>query len=75
AISVFYYLKVIKIVFFEIQNLNTQNNFMQVVLRTVYFYLDCFIVALFLFGLVFLFFYPSYLLLGCNNIVLGSFYF
>jgi len=75
AISVFYYLKVIKIVFFEIQNLNTQNNFMQVVLRTVYFYLDCFIVALFLFSLVFLFFYPSYLLIGCNNIVLGSFYF
>jgi len=75
AVSVFYYLKVIKIVCFETPMLTTQKNYIQVVFRTAYFYGDSVVLALSLFFLVYVFFSPAYLLVGCNKIVLGSFYF
>ena len=75
AVSVFYYLRVIKIIFFESKNNNSKNESVQIIFNSQYFNLDCLLIAIFLFLLIFLFFYPSYLLLICHYIVLGSFYF
>jgi len=75
AVSVFYYLRVIKIIFFESKNSNSKNESVQIIFNSQYFNLDCLLIAIFLFLLIFLFFYPSYLLLICHYIVLGSFYF
>jgi NADH-quinone oxidoreductase subunit N len=74
AISVFYYLRVIKVIFFEtkIQSLVEQA---QIVFSSAFFKLDSFLVAFLLFLIVFIFFYPSFLLLFCQYIVLGSYFF
>lgn len=75
AVSVFYYLRIIKIIFFESKSSNFKNEFVQIIFSSQYFTLDCLLIATFLFLLIFFFFYPSYLLLMCHYIVLGSFYF
>ena len=75
AMSVFYYLRIIKVMFFESKNYSFKHESVQIIFNSPYFSLDCLLIATFLFLLLFFFFYPSYLLLICHNIVLGSFYF
>jgi len=75
AVSVFYYLRVIKIIFFESKenSLKTENSL--IIFNTRFLYLDCLVISSFLFLLLFIFFYPSFLLLICQYIVLGSSFF
>ena len=71
-IPIFYYLRIIKIVFFEQkENYFNKENF-QVVTCTLFFDTDCFILALSLFLLIFLFINPVFLILCNNCIVLDS---
>ena len=63
AVSVFYYLKVIKTVFFEFKSSQLKHLSFQVGIGTLFFDLDCFIIAFFLTLLVFLFLNPNFLLL------------
>ena len=62
AISVFYYIRIIKIIFFEISSLKTNNNkFMQLISTNIN--IESLIFSSFLFLLLFLFIYPSPLLM------------
>jgi proton-translocating NADH-quinone oxidoreductase chain N len=58
AISVFYYLRIIKIVFFEDKN-NLKINSSQIITSDYFFEIDCLLIAFLLFLLLFLFFYPT----------------
>jgi len=75
AVSVFYYLRVLKIIFFESKDNKLNNESTQIVFNSAFFDIECLILATGLFLLFFFFFFPSYLLLICNNIALGSFFF
>jgi len=75
AISVYYYLRVVKIIYFESKDVRSQNNQFQTVFQIVNFDLICFIIALCLFLLVFFFFYPTNLILCCQHIALNLFSF
>ena len=62
AISVFYYIRIIKIIFFEISSLKKNNNkFMQLISKNIN--IESLIFSSFLFLLLFLFIYPSPLLI------------
>jgi len=62
AVSVFYYIRIIKIIFFEIASLKKSNNkFMQLVSTNID--LETLIFSTFLFLLFYFFIYPSFLLL------------
>jgi proton-translocating NADH-quinone oxidoreductase chain N len=58
AISVFYYLRVIKIIFFE-EKINLKLNSSQIIFLDYFFEKECLLIAFLLFLLIFLFFYPS----------------
>jgi NADH:ubiquinone oxidoreductase subunit 2 (subunit N) len=73
AISVFYYVRVIKVVFFEPEGVKTQNQRFHTLFNKDFFDLDCMIMGVCLFSLIFFFFYPSLLILTSQNIVLGLF--
>ena len=75
AISVFYYLRVIKIIFFESKHINVNKDQFQVVFNSAFLSFECLLICLALFLLIFIFFYPSYFLLSCNYIVLSSYFF
>lgn len=75
AISVFYYLRIIKTIFFESKNHFNRNEEFQVVFFSTFLLIDCFIISCCLFLLFFFFFNPSLLLLFCHNITLGSNFF
>ena len=75
AISVFYYIRVVKVIFFESKNIKSNNYQFQTIFNTGLFNFDYFIIASCLFLLIFFFFYPTILLLICQNIVLNSFWF
>ena len=75
AISVFYYIRVIKVVFFESKEVKSRNDQFQTVFNLSLFDFDCLIISFCLFFLVYFFFYPSTLLLICQYIVLSSFWF
>jgi NADH-quinone oxidoreductase subunit N len=62
SISVFYYLKIIKIIFFERSNFK-KVNFSQVIFCNFYFEIECLLVAPLIFLLIYFFFYPSLLIL------------
>ena len=64
ALSAFYYLRIIKIIFFE-NKIRFQINFSQIIFKDFLFEYDCLIISFLLFLLVFLFFFPSYLLILC----------
>jgi NADH-quinone oxidoreductase subunit N len=63
AVSVFYYLKVIKTVFFELKSSQLKHLSFQVGIGTLFFDFDCLIIAFFLSLLFFLFLNPNLLLL------------
>ena len=75
AISVFYYLKVLKTVFFEPKNTNKKEKSSQIIFFDSAFFFDSLVIALLLFLLLFFFFYPSSILLICQQIVIGSYFF
>ena len=75
AVSVFYYIRVIKVVFFESKDVKVNNNSFQTIFNSNFFDLDCVIISISLFLLIFCFFYPTFLLLICQYIVLGSYWF
>ena len=75
AISVFYYIRVIKVVFFESKEVKSRNDQFQTIFNLSLFDFDCLIISVCLFFLVYFFFYPSTLLLICQYIVLSSFWF
>ena len=64
AVSVFYYLRIIKIIFFD-KNLNVKIESSQIIFNDDFLILECIFLSFFLFLLVFLFFYPSVFVLGC----------
>jgi NADH-quinone oxidoreductase subunit N len=73
AISVYYYLRIIKIIFFENKNnFNIDNS--QIVFNDKFFFGDCLVISFLLFLLVFLFFFPSFILLFSNLIVNNYFF-
>ena len=75
AISVFYYIRVVKVMFFESKDIQVKNDQFQTVFKDGFFELDCLIISICLFSLVYLFFYPTTLLLVCQYIVLNCFWF
>ena len=75
AVSVFYYLRIIKIIFFESKDLKSNNKQFHIVFNSTQLSLECLLITVGLFLLIFFFFFPSILILICHNIVLGSFYF
>ena len=75
AVSVFYYLRVIKVIFFESKDLKLNNDQFQIVFNSPQFKSECLLISICLFLLLFFFFFPSFLLLICQYIVIGSFFF
>ena len=75
AVSVFYYIRVIKVVFFESKEAKARNDEFQTIFKVNLFDFDCLVISVCLFSLIYFFFYPSTLLLLCQYIVLSSFWF
>jgi NADH-quinone oxidoreductase subunit N len=75
AVSVFYYIRVVKVVFFESKDIKANNNSFQTIFQSNFFDLECVIIASSLFFLLLCFFYPTFLLLISQYAVLGSFWF
>ena len=73
SISVYYYLRMIKIIFFENKSSSDISN-TQIIFHDQRFYLDCLIISTLLFLLIFLFFFPSFVLLWSNLIINNYFY-
>lgn len=74
AISVFYYLRVLKIIFFEAKENYLNNENSQTIFNSSFFFINCLIISFLLFLLIFCFIYPTYLLLVCQYIVLNAAY-
>lgn len=75
AISVFYYIRVVKIVFFESKDLQESTEQFQTTFNSGLFNYDYLIISFSLFSLIFLFFYPTLLMLFCQYTVLNSFFY
>ena len=75
SISVFYYIRVVKVIFFETKDIKSNNEKFQTIFNVGFFNFDCVIMSVCLFSLVYFFFYPTSLLLICQYIVLNSFWF
>lgn len=75
AVSVFYYLRVVKIIFFESKDVKPLNESFQTIFNGIFFDVDYAIISGCLFSLLFFFFYPTTLLLICQNMILGSYWF
>ena len=75
AISVYYYLRVIKVIYFESKGVVPDSYKFKTVYATNLFSLNSILIALCLFLLVFFFFYPTSLLLICEYLVVNSFWF
>jgi NADH-quinone oxidoreductase subunit N len=75
AISVFYYIRVVKVIFFESKNIKSNNYQFHTIFNTNFFNFDYLIISSCLFSLIFFFFYPTTLLLMCQYLILNSFWF
>jgi NADH-quinone oxidoreductase subunit N len=75
AISVFYYIRVVKVIFFESKNIKSNNYQFHTIFNTNFFNFDYLIISSCLFSLIFFFFYPTTLLLMCQYLVINSFWF
>ena len=74
AFSVFYYLRIIKLTFFEKETGSKQLDVSQIIFNDFFFDFDCTSISFLLFLLIFLFCYPSLLTIICSLIV-SNFYF
>jgi len=75
TISVFYYLRVIKIIFFESKGIKLKNSHNQIIFSSFLFEIECLLISTGLFLLIFWFFYPTGLILVCQNSTLTMFNF
>ena len=75
AISVYYYLRVVKVIYFESKGLVPDSYKFKTVYTTNLLSFDSILIAVCLFLLVFFFFYPTTLLLLCQYLVINSFWF
>jgi proton-translocating NADH-quinone oxidoreductase chain N len=75
AVSTFYYLRIIKIIYFETIESNLKIEDCQITFNDAFVNYSCIILSLFSTLLILTFFYPTALMLYCNSLVLGSFYF
>jgi len=75
AVSVFYYIRVVKIIFFESKEVKPSNDSFQTIFNGILFDVDYAIISACLFSLLLFFFYPTTLLLICQNMILGSYWF
>ena len=73
--SAFYYLRLLKIMFYEPSSFGLRNNSFQVILNTPFFYLNCFGGICLLFLIIYFFYNPTLLYLFCQKIVLGLYFF
>jgi NADH-quinone oxidoreductase subunit N len=73
AISVFYYLRIVKIIFFETKNLRTKNHHIQTVFPTIWYDSTFSLIATCLFLLVLFFFNPEIPYLTFQYLLLSSF--
>ncbi len=71
-ISTFYYLRLIKIIFFEPKEIKISLETSKIIFSDGYLLLTCYINSCLLFLLVYLFFYPSVLILICQKISIIS---
>jgi NADH-quinone oxidoreductase subunit N len=74
-ISGFYYLRFLKVLFFEPQVKFLSNSTSQVIFTNSFFLLNCFLNSFLLFLLVYIFFNPTFCYLVCHQIVIGSYFF
>lgn len=74
-VSAFYYLRFLKILFFEPSTAYLTNDTSQVIFLTSFFRSQCIFVVCLAYLLVFFFFNPSFLYLICHNIIVGSTFF
>lgn len=75
AISVFYYIRVIKVAFFETKDIKSVNDKFQTVFSSSFLDLDCVIITLFLFFSSFNFFLPYYYTFNLSKYCFGFFQF
>jgi NADH-quinone oxidoreductase subunit N len=73
AISAFYYLRIVKIIFFETKSTKINNQHVQTAFPTIWFDIISCTTAICLFLLVFILFYPEILLLGFQYLLLNTF--
>jgi NADH-quinone oxidoreductase subunit N len=74
SISVFYYLRIIKLIFFE-KRLLSKINYSQVIFDDFLFSFECLFISFYLFLIVFFFFFPSFLIYLSNIIIYCMFFF
>ena len=73
SISVFYYIRVVKVLFFESKDLKVNNQNIQTTFSVELFDIYCIIIAFGLYSLFFFFLFPEIPMLGSHYIVLSTF--
>jgi len=74
-VSSFYYLRFLKVIFFEPQAFIFKNSTSQVLFFDTFFLGNCFINSIFIFVLLYVFINPTFVLLVCQQIILGLYFF
>lgn len=74
-VSTFYYLRLVKIIFFEPKKLKILNNSALMIFPQPFLLVNCLINSFLLFLLIFFFIYPNFLMLCCYNLILSSHFF
>lgn len=75
TLSAFYYLRFLKVVFFEPKEFSLKNNTSQIIFSDAFFYVTCCLNAFLLFLIIYLFFNPTLILLICHQIIMGFYFF
>ncbi len=74
-ISAFYYLRFLKVIFFEPKAFFLTNNTSQIIFSDRYYFINCFLNSFLLFFIVYLFINPTFVLLICHQIIVGLYFF
>ena len=74
-ISTFYYLRFLKIIFFEFKGFTLKDNTSQVIFSDFFFFSNCFLNSLILFFIFYFFINPVYILLTCHQVINGLYFF
>ena len=70
-VSVFYYVRVVKLIYFEPKKITLFDERFQTPFETTYFNVDCLLMSVIMSLLILAFFNPSMILLGGQYLVLG----
>lgn len=73
TISVFYYIRIIKIIFFEVKDLKMNNQQIQTIFPSIWSDFTYCVMSTCLFLLIFFFFKPEILYLGCQYLIINTF--